>query len=157
MTATPGDLAVKACKQQLETAMSVIEAITEGSKRMREAQLKAATEAHASVEALHKRIAGAQDAQELWRIHSEWSSANLGKALAYWRELYEIALATQSSIVKCLTQQALFSGPQAPAIAEASHIPVLEMMDTAYKRWLETTRQFYAAPIVSAPQVRRPA
>lgn len=79
MTATPGNLA-----------------ITEGSKRMREAQLKAATEAHASVEALHKRIAGAGDAQEL-------------------------------------------------------------MMDTAYQRRLETTRQFYVAPIVSAPQVRQPA
>jgi len=157
MMATPDDLAIKACKRQLETAVSVIEAITEGSKKMREAQLKAAAEAHASAEALHKRIAGAGDAQELWRIHSEWTSASLGKALAYWSELYEIALATQSSIVKCLTQQALFSGPQAPAIAEASHIPVLEMMDTAYKRWLETTRQFYAAPIVSAPQVRRPA
>jgi len=157
MTATPGDLAIKACKQQLETAMSVIEAITEGSKKMREAQLKAATEAHASAEALHKRIAGAGDAQELWRIQSEWTSANLGKALAYWRELYEIALATQASTAKCLSQQALFPVPQAPAIAEASQRPLLEMMDTAYKRWLETTRQFYAAPIVSAPQVRRPA
>lgn len=157
MTATPGDLAIKACKQQLETAVGVIEAITEGSKRMREAQLKAATEAHASVEALHKRIAGAGDAQELWRIHSEWSSANLGKALAYWRELYEIALATQSSIAKCLSQQSWFPVPQAPEIAGASHLPLVEMMDTACKRWLETTRQFYAAPIVSAPQVRRPA
>lgn len=157
MTATPGDLAVKACKRQLETAMSVIEAITEGSKRMREAQLKAATEAHASVEALHKRIAAASDAQELWRIQGEWTSANLGKVPAYWRELYEIALAAQASIAKRLSQQAWFPVPQAPEITGASHLPLVEMMDTACKRWLETTRQFYAAPIVSAPQVRRPA
>lgn len=157
MTATPGDLAITACKQQLETAVGVIEAITEGSKRMREAQLKAASEAHASAEALHQRIAGAGDAQELWRIDSDWTWVNLGRSLAYWRELCEIALATQASIAKCLSQQVLFAGPQAPAIAEASQRPLLEMMDTAYKRWLETTRQFYAAPIVSAPQVRRPA
>ncbi len=84
--ATPDDLAIKACEQQFETAMSVIEAIA-----------------------------------------------------------------------KCLSQQVLFSGPQAPAIAEASQRPLLEMMDMAYKRWLETTRQFYAAPVVSAPQVRQPA
>jgi phasin family protein len=157
MTTTPDILAIGACTQQLETAMSVIEAITAGSKKMREAQIKAAAEAHASAEALHKRIAGAGDAQELWRIQSEWTSANLGKVLAYWSELYEIALATQASIARCLTQQAFFSGPQAPAISEVSNVPLLEMMDTAYKRWLETTRQFHAAPIVSAPQVRQPA
>lgn len=156
MTATPDDLAIKACKQQLETAVSVIEAITEGSKKMREAQLKAATEAHASVEALHERIAGARDAQELWRIQGEWSSANLGKALAYWRELYEIALAMQSGIAKRLSQQPWFPVPQAPAITGASHLPLVEMMDTAYQRWLETTRQFYAAPMVSAPRARQP-
>lgn len=157
MMATPGDLAIEACKRQLEAAIGVIEAITEGSKNMREAQLKAATEAHASVQALRERIAGAGDAQELWRIQGEWTSANFGKALAYWRELYEIAAATQAGVTRRLSQQLSLPVLQAPAIGGASNLPLVAMMDTAYQRWLETTRQFYAVPVVSAPQVRQPA
>ena len=38
----------------------------------------------------------------------------------------------------------------------AVHVP-LDAMDAAYKRWLDSTRQFYAAPVVSPPQIRQSA
>jgi hypothetical protein len=32
---------------------------------------------------------------------------------------------------------------------------MMQMMDKAYRQWLETTQQFYAAPVVAQPQVRQ--
>jgi phasin protein len=157
MTAKPDDLAIKAWKQQLDTALRVVETITEGSMKIRESQLQAAIEAHAGVEATRKLLEKATDAQELWRIQSEWMSASLQKSLTYWRELYQAAAETQSSVAKCLCVQTPLFGPQAPVLPEASKDVLLNMMDTAYKRWLDTTRQFYAAPVISPPQVREAA
>jgi len=42
-------------------------------------------------------------------------------------------------------------------VPEAPKGALLEMMDTAYQRWLATTRQFYAAPIVATSQGRQTA
>ncbi len=154
---TPGaDIALEACKRQLECAITVIEAITEGAKTMRKAQLEAATKAGERAVALHERIAGAAGAQELWRAQSEWARANIDAALACWRELAEIAFATQSLVVKCACGQALPSAARGvPEAAEPGQ--VVEVMDAAYRRWLESTRQFYAPPVISEPQIRQPA
>lgn len=151
------DLVMQACRQQFEMAAGMIEAVTEGSKKMREVQLKAAAEACAGAQALHQQIAGATDAQELWRIQNEWAAANIAKTLDYWRELYQIALAAQSSIARQMSAQLPLSSPPVPAAALGAQGSLFDMMDTAYKRWLESTRQFYAPPVVSRPQVRQPA
>jgi phasin family protein len=156
MSTTGANIALETCKRQLECAITVIEAITEGAKTMRKAQLEAATKAGERAVALHGRIAGAADAQELWRAQSEWARESFEAALAHWRELADIALATQSLVAKCASGQQLPSAARrTPGAAEPSQ--VVEMMDAAYKRWLESTRQFYAPPVVSEPQIRQPA
>ena len=130
MTTKPEDAAIKAWKRQLDGALRVVEAIAEGSMKIRESQLAAATEAHASAEATRKRLKKAGDAQELWRIQGEWLSASMQMSLAYWRQLYETAAETQSCVAKCFYEPA---------------------------GWLETTKQFYAPPIVAPAQVREAA
>lgn len=151
------EMALEAWKRQLECATSVIEAMTEGSIRTREAQLKAAKEANAAAKAQRERIAGAGDAQDLWRLHSEWAQASFSAAQAYWRELAEIALATHSCVARCMSRQARPFGAQAAPGAEDPQRQLLEIMDSAYKRWLVSTRQFYAPPVIAAPQIRQTA
>jgi hypothetical protein len=109
------------------------------------------------VKALRERIAGAGNVQQLWRIQSEWAQASFGAALTYWRSLAEIAVATQLLVAKCLSRQALPSGAQAAPGTENPQRQIVEIMDSAYKRWLESTRQFYAPPVIAAPQIRQPA
>jgi len=139
-----------ALKQQLEAAVCVLEAITEGSRRLQETQLKAATEAHAAVEAVHKRLATAGDGQELWRLQSEWMSASVEKSLAYWRELYQTAIETESSIAKLLAAQLPLAATFVPGAGNATAGPLVEMMNNAYNRWTEAARQFYKAPETKA-------
>jgi hypothetical protein len=157
MGATSDDLVMQACRQQFEMAAAMIEAITEGSKQMREVQLRAAAEACAGAQALHKQIAEAGDAQALWRIQNEWVSANLARTLVYWRELYQVALAAQSSIARQMSAHARLPATQAPAAALGAQGSLFDMMDTAYKRWLESTRQLYAPPSGSTPQLKQTA
>jgi phasin family protein len=132
-----------AMKQQFEQGFAVLEAITEGSRKLQEAQLKAATEAHAAVEAMHKRLAEAGDGQDLWRIQSEWMSASLEKSLAYWRELYETAIETESSIAKLLAAQLPLAVSFVPGAGNATAGPLAEMMNNAYNQWTEAARKFY--------------
>jgi phasin family protein len=132
-----------ALKRQLESGFAVLRAITEGSRKLQEAQLKAATEAHAAVEAMHKRLAEAGDGQDLWRIQSEWMSASLEKSLAYWRELYETAIETESSIAKLLAAQLPLAVSFVPGAGNATAGPLAEMMNNAYNQWTEAARQFY--------------
>ncbi len=125
MTTNLNDFPLQAWKQQLDAALQAFETYTEASLRVREAQLKAAVDAHAAAEAVRKQVAEAQDVQALWRIQGEFMTSAMMKSFAYWRELYE-ALA------------------QAPAPQIGTNLA--QTMDSAYKRWLETTQQFYAVP-----------
>ncbi len=134
MKDTPNDLLMRACKLQMETAAGVIEALAQSAKRMAEAQMKG-------------------DSMELWRLQNEWASKSMEKSLAYWRDCWEIALAAQTSIASQLSEQ--MQVPGIPAAKAGGQVALLEMIDSAYKRWLESTRQFYSAPAVSAPQVRQ--
>ena len=135
-----------ALKQQIECGFAVLDAITEGSRKLQEAQLKAATEAHAAVEAIHKRLAESGDGQELWRLQSEWMSVSLEKSLAYWRQLYETAIETESSVARLLARQLSVSVPLAPGAGVGDQGPLVEMINNACSRWMEATSQFYKAP-----------
>jgi phasin family protein len=135
-----------ALKRQLESGLAVLEAITESSRKLQQTQLKAATEAHAAVEAMHKRVAQAADGQELWRLQSEWMSASMEKSLAYWRELYQTAIETETSIAKLLAAQLPFAMPVVPGAGNGGAGPLAEMMNDAYKRWTEAARQFSKVP-----------
>jgi phasin family protein len=129
-------------KRQVEAGLAVLEAIAAGSRKLQEMQLKAATEAHAAVEAMQKRVAEGADGQELWRLQSEWMSASVEKSLAYWRELYQTSVETESTIAKILAAQVPLSVSAVPGTANASGGPMMEMMNDAYRRWTEAARQF---------------
>ena len=154
MTVKPDDLVMKSWTQQIGTALRMIEAITQQSSKIREVQLAAALDAHRTAEATCARLEQASDAQEFWRIQGEWLSGNLEQSVAYWRRLYEVAAQTPFGVMKCLCEPMGVIAPQAPA---ASNIALFDMMGDAYKRWLDSTRRFYAAPAAAAPEVRKAA
>lgn len=157
MKTISNDMALDTWKRQLECAATAIEAIAGGFMRVHEAQLRAACEACAGARALRERITGAGDAQAIWRLHGEWAQANFHAALDDWRELAAIGLETQSSVAECMSRQALPYAAPAVSAAEEPQRRLVEIMDSAYKRWLESTQQFYAAPVIAAPQIRQPA
>ena len=147
MEAKADEATVKALKGQLDTTLRVIEAITEGSMKMRDAQLTAATEAHADAAATLKLLEKATDPQELARIQSEWLGASLQKSLGYWTALFTAMVETQTSIAKCMAQpaQAAMAEMQAPTPAEAAPVQMQKAMDALYKPWLETTQELLAS------------
>jgi len=106
---TEGNVAAKtdnamldAWKRQLDATMRITEAIIEGSTRMHEVQIEAATEAHADAVATQKALAGAKGPDELLRIQTEWLVANQKKSMEYWKGLYEAAAATNAQLMGCL-------------------------------------------------------
>jgi len=153
MPGRPEEMALAIVKRQLESWLRFVEAITEASRQMRESQLAAALEAHASAVATRERIAKTTDPQELWRIQSEWASASLQRSLAYWRDLYQTTSQTQWRVVKCLSEPI---GIDLPKASTGSEVALLGVMGEAYKRWVDTTRQFYASQ-PAAPQPKRQA
>ena len=152
MTAKPEDLVTKVWKQQIDTAVRLVETIAEESRKIREYQVAAALEAHRSAAAARERLEKAADAKDLWRIQGEWLLASLERSLAYWRRLYEASAQTQLGMLKCLCEPLNMAAPQAPA---GSNIALFGMMGDAYKRWLDTTTRFYAAP--GAAEARKKA
>ena len=125
MTTNLNDFTLQAWKQQLDAALRAFESMTEASLRIREAQLEAAVQAHAAAEAARKQLEKAEDLQALWRMQGEWMTAAMQSAFAYWRSLYEATA-------------------QAPSPEAGKNL--VETMDSAYRRWLETTQQLYGAP-----------
>src|SRR4249920_3995419 len=138
----PEEMAVTAWKGGIDAWWRALEAMTEGARKMHEIQLEAAVEAHASTEASRKQLAGAADAEAAWRIQAEWLSHNATDSLAYWRRLAEIAGETQAAVAACVSAQAPLGIP-----GQGGKDAMMQMMDKAYRQWLETTQQFYPAPM----------
>ena len=120
------DLFLQAWKAQLDAGLRVLKTITEGAIRMHEAQLEAATEAHADVDATRKALAAATDASQLMKLYAEWARANGEKSLAYWRSFFQTAMETGTPV----------AGPQGLNLG---------MIDSAYKQWLEGVQRLYQA------------
>jgi phasin family protein len=93
-------------KKQIDATMRITEAIIEGSTRMHEVQIEAATEAHADAVATQKSLAAASSPAELLRIQTEWLAANQRKSMEYWRGLYEAAAATNAQVMNCMRDAA---------------------------------------------------
>jgi phasin family protein len=106
MATTTENTVMDAWKRQLDTAMRVTEAIIEGSTRMHEVQIEAATDAHADAVATQKALAGAGNPAQLLRIQTEWYVANQRKSMEYWRGLYEAAAETNAKLMSCLRDAA---------------------------------------------------
>lgn len=113
MATTTDNAMMDAWKQQLDAAMRMTEAIIEGSTRVHEVQLEAATEAHADAVATQKSLAAARSPAEMLRIQAEWLAANQKKSMEYWRQLYEAAAATHAELLSCLRESAPHETPEA--------------------------------------------
>jgi hypothetical protein len=142
MTARPEDWAIAMWKQQIGRNLRLLEAMADQSRKLRERQLAAAVETHASAVATRESLAKVTEAAELWRLQSEWLSASLQAWAAYWRLLYEVAAETQGVLATCACEPVAATTPEAPP----ANLALLGMMDEAYKRWAETAQQFYAVP-----------
>jgi phasin family protein len=106
MTTTIDNAMVQTWKKQLDMTMRVTEAIIEGSTRMHEVQIEAATDAHADAVATQKSLASAAGPADLLRIQTEWLAANQRKSMEYWRQLYEAAAETNARVMRCLGEAA---------------------------------------------------
>jgi phasin family protein len=155
MTVKPEEFLVQAWRKQLDTGLRVIETITEGATKIHEAQLEAATDAHADAEATRKAMAAATDAAQLFRLQAEWARANVAKSAAYWHSLYQIVAETGTELAKCLYSQAavMQEGLKAEEL-DASKQALFGLLDNAYKQWLDATRQFYKLPAIPAEPKR---
>jgi phasin family protein len=104
MASTEPNVMLDAWKRQLDAALRVTEAIIEGSTRMHEVQIEAATDAHADAVATQKSLAEASSPAELLRIQTQWMAANQRKSMEYWKSLYDAAAATNARVMSCLRE-----------------------------------------------------
>jgi phasin family protein len=110
MAKTADNTMMDTWKRQLDASMRITEAIIEGSTRMHEVQIEAATEAHADAVATQKALAGAKDPTDLLRIQAEWLAANQKKSMEYWKSLYEAQAQTYAQVMSCLREAAPLAG-----------------------------------------------
>ena len=151
MTAKPEDFLLQAWKQQLDLGLRLIETIVEGTLKLREVQLEAASDARADAEATRKSVADATDLAQLVKLQAEWTRANAQKCAAYWRDLYEVATRTQTEFARRAGVQ-----PPAAAIDSESNKALFGMIDDAYREWLGATQKFYAIK-PGKPAEKKPA
>ncbi len=137
------DVTIRVWKQQLDNAMRMVEAFSEGSIKMRETQLKAANQVHKTMDSARKLLDDANNQQDLWRIQSEWLSSSFERGFALWSELAQTATETQSTVAKLYQSEAPFVTP-VTGLPQASKT-ALVLIDEAYRRWRDTTLQFYSA------------
>lgn len=106
------DLLATAWKRQLDAGFCLLETLLEGATRLREAQLEAATEAHAAAVATQKALSGASGAAQLLALQAQWTRANAEQCMAYWRAMYEVTAETGAELVKCAFSKAPAELPQ---------------------------------------------
>ena len=135
MITNPEKLLVPAWKKQLDAGLLAMETILEGSIKIRQLQLEAATEAHADIEATRKAVAAATEVAQLIKLQAEWFQSNARKSLAYWRSAYEALVETDTTLAQRACAGATLPLPDAK--------PVLGMVDSAYQQWLEAAQRFY--------------
>lgn len=141
------DVLVQTMKQQFGASLRLMEALVEGATKLREMQIKAATEAHADLEATRKALTSTSDPAKLLELQANWMRANAEKSAAYWNELFSIVTQTHGQLLGHLCAPLPVAAP-----AESTQEPVVKMIDQAYRQWLEATQQFYKLPAIPAEQ-----
>ncbi len=147
MTAKPEDLLTQAWKQQLDIGLRAMEALVEGTARLRQMQLEAATAAHADLDSARKSLAATSDLSRLMELQAQWTRANAERCADYWRKVHEVAVQTQAQLAGCWQVRQPAASPVDP-----SKQALFTLMDSAYKQWLDATQQFYKPP--TAPGAR---
>jgi phasin family protein len=133
MTIKPKEFLLQSWKAQLDTGLHMMATIMEGATKIREAQLEAASFAHADAEATRKAIAAASDASKLLKLQTEWTRANVEKSLSYWRSMYQAVMETNAELVKCMHTGARLTGPN----------PLKGTDLDAFRQWLEFLPKMY--------------
>ena len=111
MSASPPDLALSACKCQLDVAMKVAEALVEGAQKAREIQLEAGVDAHAWLEANRNALAGITAPAELFALQSRWLTEDLAKVAQYWSRLAANARDTQGRVMQAFVEGWTLAAP----------------------------------------------
>jgi len=138
------DMAIKSWRQQLDNTTRIVGAVTEGSMRVGELQMRAATEANEMVEQARQLLDKASNPLELWRIQSDWMALSLDRSLNYLNEFQQAAAETQSTLIGLLYEPGSAFPAQANVLPDASRT-AFGLMDDAYRRWRETTMQIWEA------------
>lgn len=139
MTTNPEKLMLDAWKQQSETWLRVIHAMTEGAEKVRAAQLAVADDANADMPRVEKSVVDAENPLELWNAELAWTMTNMEKAAAYWRSLFDACNETNVKICSCLSEQAQAFGSRA---GEAS--PALGAITAAYGEMFRNSQRMFA-------------
>ena len=135
LEAKPEDMFMQAWKAQLDAGLRVLETITEGAIRMHEAQLEAATEAHADADATRKAILAATDASQLMKLCAEWAARQR-------REVARLlALAVRDGHANRRRGGEVRRQRHAGSAAAGSSTSA--MIDGAYQQWLDAVQRFY--------------
>lgn len=100
-----GNEAIEAWKNQFDTALRLVEALSEGALKMHETQMEAAADTHANAVAAQQSALKAGDPAELVRIESQWAMHNFQHAAEYWKQLAEVVLETNARMAKCVSEQ----------------------------------------------------
>jgi len=96
-------------KQQLDTALRLVDATVQGTLEMRSSQLAAAMETHARDVHAETSVSRAKSVLDLWAIQMDWITGNFERSLAYWTQMLQAASDANSKILESLrehTQQA---------------------------------------------------
>lgn len=121
-------------KKQADYAMRVLEELIEGSMKIRELELEAATQAHADAEATRRAIGAASDPSELARLHTEWARSNAQKLFEHWRSVSQAVMETNAALVRCAYAEVAVPLPEQT---------MLGSVDGAYKQWLDAIQRLY--------------
>jgi len=144
-------------KKQLDASLRAVDALVEGSARMRATQLAAAKETHERAIEMERSVAGATTAFDLWTLQWNWALGNCEKSVGYWRSLFEAATETNGRICGCALEQMQASGVEpggvferlmaGPSVQGDSPLDpakaALAAVDTAYSAMLKTSQQMF--------------
>ena len=148
------ELAVRTWRQQLDNATRFAEATSEGTMRLSELQLRAATEANEMVDQARKLLEKASSPLELWRVQSEWLALSMSRSFSYFNEFAQAASETQSQVTQFWYEPGSTFPSQTNVLPGAS-MTAFVIMDDAYRRWRETTMQIWEGASDATSQRRQ--
>lgn len=139
MTTNPEQFLLDAWKQQSDTWLRIIDAMTKGAEKVRATQLAVASDTNAAVLRVKQSIADVENLTELWNAEMTWAIANLEKSAGYWQSLFAAANETNVKICSCLSEQAQAFGAQ-----EGTAGPALSAINASYGEMFRNSQRMFA-------------
>lgn len=166
MYQTP-DRIMQLSKAGFEAALNVANITLQSTERLLDLNLKTAKEALDESLRSAKALTEVRNVQDLVALQSNVAQPNIDKALAYSRELYEVASQAQGEISKLVEAQiaqlneemlaaldkAAKAAPAGSEPAFAAFKSALAMANSAYDTFSKVTRQAAEAAVNNGSQV----